>query len=259
MTTQPNLLPVETFNIIVWCWIAAAIIIFPFTLKLTAPYGRHSKSSWGPMISNNLAWIIMELPSLLIFSYFAIIKGSLSGLIEILASSMWVIHYFHRAVIFPFRIKTKGKKMPISIMFFAIFFNSVNGFLNGYWVGNLVPDNVLTTGLIFRMVSGIIIFVVGFIINQYHDKILIGLRKSSNNEYKIPYGGLFRFVSCPNFLGEIIEWCGFLIFIWSLPAVSFVIWTIANLLPRALDHHKWYRKTFSDYPVKRRAIIPYLI
>jgi len=45
---------------------------------------------------------------------------------------------------------------------------------------------------------------------------------------------------------------------WSLPALSFAIWTAANLGPRARTHHRWYQQTFADYPPERRALIPKL-
>jgi len=34
---------------------------------------------------------------------------------------------------------------------------------------------------------------------------------------------------------------------------------MANLVPRAMAHHRWYRETFKDYPEGRRALIPYLL
>jgi hypothetical protein len=43
---------------------------------------------------------------------------------------------------------------------------------------------------------------------------------------------------------------------WNLPALSFAVWTAANLIPRAISHHAWYRRTFADYPRDRRAVIP---
>jgi len=60
-------------------------------------------------------------------------------------------------------------------------------------------------------------------------------------------------------LGEIIEWIGFAMMAWNLAALSFAIWTIVNLLPRAIDHHKWYRRYFAGYPEKRKAIIPFIL
>ena len=71
-------------------------------------------------------------------------------------------------------------------------------------------------------------------------------------------GGAFELVSCPNYLGEILEWCGWALATWSWPGLAFALYTIANLAPRAVTHHRWYRETFPDYPPKRRALVPYL-
>jgi len=46
---------------------------------------------------------------------------------------------------------------------------------------------------------------------------------------------------------------------WSMPAVAFAVWTLVNLMPRALHHHQWYRETFSDYPPDRKALIPFVL
>ena len=106
---------------------------------------------------------------------------------------------------------------------------------------------------------GALVFVTGVIINLQSDHILISLRKGNEKGYKIPYGGLFKYISCPNHFGEMVEWIGFAIMAWSLPAFSFALWTIANLLPRAMSHHRWYKAYFEDYPKSRRAAIPFLV
>lgn len=250
---------IDTFNIIVYSWIGIGIIVFPVLLKVTAPYGRHTKANWGPMIDNRLGWFIMELPALVVFSYFMLSGQNISGYLVFIFFVLWFIHYFHRAVIFPLRIRTKRKKMPVLIMTFAVFFNLVNGFINGYWLGVLsggYPDSWASDP---RFIAGIVLFVAGFVINQYHDKILLGLRKKSNGAYQVPYGGLFRYVSCPNFFGEIVEWGGFALMTWSMPTFSFFLWTFVNLVPRALDHHKWYKQHFDDYPRERKAVIPFIL
>ena len=111
-----------------------------------------------------------------------------------------------------------------------------------------------------RFIIGGIVFVAGFVINQVADKELISLRKDGSKDYFIPNGGLFNYISCPNFFGEIIEWSGFAIMAWNLPALSFAVWTAANLIPRALDHHKWYKSYFKkEYPESRKAVIPFLL
>lgn len=253
------MITLEKFNLLVWIWIGIALIAFPVLLKIPQPYGRHTKSNWGPMINNRLGWAFMELPALFVFALCVYFTDSWYNLTLVVAAFLWFLHYFHRAVIFPLRLKTKGKKMPLVIMFSAIFFNVVNGFINGYWLLRFVPEDKIEISTDIRIIIGTAVFFTGFLINLHHDGLLINLRKASDTGYSIPEGGLFKFVSCPNFLGEIIAWIGFFIVTLSLPALAFLIWTLVNLIPRALDHHKWYRNEFPDYPAKRKALIPFLL
>jgi 3-oxo-5-alpha-steroid 4-dehydrogenase 1 len=105
---------------------------------------------------------------------------------------------------------------------------------------------------------GLGFFISGFFINKKSDNILIALRKEQDG-YQIPQKGLFKYVSCPNHFGEIMEWIGFAIIAWNIAALSFAVWTICNLLPRALNHHAWYKETFENYPKNRKALIPYIL
>ena len=75
----------------------------------------------------------------------------------------------------------------------------------------------------------------------------------------MPRGGLFRYVSCPNYLGEILEWLGWAVATWSLAGLAFAVFTLSNLGPRAFSHHRWYQERFPDYPPERRALLPFLL
>jgi hypothetical protein len=240
-------------------WVIIAILVFPVLLKFTAPYGRHASPKWGPMISNRIGWMIYELPSLIIFIVLMLTGGKVFSQPLWIFFSIWTIHYVNRAIIFPLRTHTKGKKVPLMIVFSAIFFNFINAGLNGYWLGYVGPDYPDFWLTDPRFIIGAMVFIAGFLINQFADKKLIGLRKGGKQGYFIPRGGLFNYISCPNFFGEIVEWTGFAIMAWNMPAVSFAVWTAANLLPRALAHHKWYRGYFKDYPKGRKAVIPYIL
>ena len=169
--------------------------------------------------------------------------------------SIWVIHYINRSIIFPLRIN-KSSEIPISVILSAIFFNIINGFTNGFYLGNLAS---FTNDYIYNLnfILGLILFVLGVLINITADNILINIR-NENKGYQIPQGKLYNFISCPNYLGEMIEWVGFAIMCWSIPSLLFAIWTIANLLPRAISQHKWYKDKF-DYPSNRKAIIPFIL
>ena len=67
---------------------------------------------------------------------------------------------------------------------------------------------------------------------------------------------MFNYISCPNHFGEIIEWFGFAIMTWSLPGLSFAIWTVCNLLPRAIHHHAWYKQSLLITRIKGKSSSP---
>ncbi len=149
--------------------------------------------------------------------------------------------------------------MPLIIAIFAIFFNLINGFINGYYFGTVSEGYGVEWLYDIRFIAGGFLFILGMAINLRSDNVLLALRQSAKNGYSIPTGGLFRYISCPNFFGEILEWTGFAIMTWSPAALAFAIWTVVNLVPRALDHHRWYREKFSDYPPERKAVIPFIV
>ncbi|AZQ61250.1 hypothetical protein EI427_03145 [Flammeovirga pectinis] len=248
----------DTFENIGWVWILIAIITFCslFFGKVTAPFGRHTRSDWGPMIANSWGWFWMEIISpigLWIGFYIAndgVFTVSIQALIGMIA---WTVHYINRTFIFPFRMPNKKKKMPVIIMGSAIFFNSINGTLNGYFLGH---DWVFQSD--YLMYFGILLFSIGMFINIKSDNILLGLRKPGETHYVVPNKYLFKKICSPNLFGEIIEWVGFLCIAPSVASLSFLIWTLANLMPRARDHYNWYIKTFRDYPKDRYVLFPFI-
>lgn len=234
-------------------------LTFLLLLFVTAPYGRHSRKDWGPSIPNRVGWILMELPSLLAFTMsFLLGPGGVQPLTWIFFA-LYVWHYGNRSLVWPLRTRTSGKQMPLVIALLAVCFNLVNGFINGYYFSAFprIYDWSWLSDL--RFILGMFLFAGGAFINWWSDQILLNLRKGGKKGYFIPRGGLFRWVSCPNFLGEIIQWFGFALMTWSPAALAFALWTLFNLLPRGLDHHKWYRSHFSDYPSERKAVIPFLV
>lgn len=247
----------ETFQNLVYLWMATGAFVFLLLLKVTAPYGRHSSSKWGPQVNNRLGWILMEAPGMILLLLFVLTGAHRQNAMSWTLISFYLFHYVNRTFVFPFRLRTKAKKMPLLIMVLAIFFNLVNGTLIGYYFANFAQytANELIGA---RFIAGAVLFSWGVYINWDYDNRLIHLRKPGETGYKLPEGGLFGFVSCPNHLGEIIEWTGFAIMCWNLAAVSFLVWTVANLIPRALSHHKWYRQQFVNYPARRKAIFPFL-
>ncbi len=247
------------FNTIVWAWIALAIVMVPPQLMVTAPYGRHMRPGWGPSVPAQLGWMVMEGVSPVVFAALFLAGATPKTAPMWVFFAAWMAHYVNRSLIFPLRARMKGRQMPAVIAGGGVIFNTVNAGLNGAFLGIVsapYPVDWLTDT---RFHIGIAVFLIGATINHRADDRLLALRRPGGPDYAVPKGGLFRYVSCPNHLGEIVEWCGFAVMCWNLPALSFAVWTAANLIPRALSHHRWYRERFPDYPKERRAVIPFVL
>jgi len=244
-----------TFNYYIFIWMGLAAIVFIINLNIVAPYGRHSSKKWGMLVNTRLAWVLMEAPVLILVTYLFLTGMVNHGITSWIIYGAFALHYFHRTFIYPFRIKNGKKNMPLLIMLMAILFNCVNGFFIGYYLGNYASyGNEWLTSIYF--ISGSLLFVTGMFINWKSDNMLISLRRQGGERYQIPHGFLFAKISCPNHFGELVEWFGYALMSFNLPALSFAIWTAANLIPRSLAHHRWYLSQFDRYPKERNAIIP---
>lgn len=107
-------------------------------------------------------------------------------------------------------------------------------------------------------VLGIILFIVGEIGNFYHHLILARLRRDTK-EYIIPQGGLFKYVSCPHYLFEIIAWIGIFFTSRQLFALLALIGICGYLVARSLKTLRWYQEKFTDYPKSHKALIPFVL
>lgn len=240
-------------------WIGVAVGTFFLLLFVTAPYGRHTRKGWGPAIPAKVGWILMEAVAPLAFIYF-FLKGNKSpNPVTVLFLGLFLLHYINRSFIYPFRMKNFDRPMALTVIVMGIFFNSVNGLINGRYLNIFAARYTPGWLLDFRFITGAVLFLLGMAINLHSDGILRSLRAESDSGYKIPQRGAFQLVSCGNYLGELVEWIGWAFMTWSLAGVTFAIWTAANLVPRALAHHHWYQSQFPDYPQKRKAIIPYIL
>uniref|UniRef100_A0A0B6Z3K1 3-oxo-5alpha-steroid 4-dehydrogenase (NADP(+)) n=1 Tax=Arion vulgaris TaxID=1028688 RepID=A0A0B6Z3K1_9EUPU len=243
-----------SYMFLIW----AALVVLTLT-QTTAPYGRYSRQGWGILIPGRFAWAVQELPSLcvpLLLLFFTDCP-KVNNNLNLFAVGLFLLHYFHRSLVFAFLIRG-GKSTPLVPFLLAIFFCSLNGYIQtGYllkyvsleWTPQTYP----------RIITGTTLFFLGMAINIHSDSILRNLRKEGESNYKIPYGGMFTYVSGANFFGEILEWFGFAILSWTLPAFSFAVFTMFNIGPRAVQHHRWYKEKFDDYPKDRKALIPFVL
>ena len=139
---------------------------FIVLLKVKAPYGKFVNQGWGPSISFKWGWILQEIISPISFSFFFLWTIQEKGFVVWIFFIIWNLHYINRSIIFPLRKKEHKNtpKCPVVIILSAIFFNLINGFINGYFLGKIAQYN-FDYILSFNFIFGILILIIGIIIN----------------------------------------------------------------------------------------------
>ncbi|KAJ2851262.1 hypothetical protein IWW36_001283 [Coemansia brasiliensis] len=264
----------EIFDAMLQGFQLLSLMVAGALMVVGSPYGSQTQYQGMLAVDGKLAWILMELVSpLALLSLYAWPLLSIKHFAEYTFSDflvcLWLVHYVHRAVIYPLRQPSR-KPMHLGIMLSAVAFNMLNGYLNGRWLAQYAPEELQAKSMEFawlhlnQVLWGLLLFVAGMAGNIYHDNILMNIRlcrktKRGHSIYSVPQGGLFQVVSCPHFLCEIVEWFGFAVLSGSPAAWTFWLNVVCNLVPRAYFIHKWYQATFADYPQNRKAIVPYLL
>lgn len=236
-------------------FLAAPVTLLALTVS-TAPYGRHARPGFGPALPARLGWVVMEAPAALVYASVAWVGPHRGELVPALLSAAWLAHYLHRAFVYPLRMRPSAE-VPALVVAMGAAFNVVNGALNAWWVTTLAgyPGSWATHP---AFAAGMGTFGVGYALNRWSDAVLRDLRGSGRTGYSVPRGGPYTWVSCPNYLGELVMWAGFALAAASPAGLAFVVFTAANLGPRAASHHRWYRATFPDYPPERKALVPFV-
>ena len=176
---------------------------------------------------------------------------------KILFMIPFLIHHFHRCVIYPFLMK--GSTIQAFVAIFGTVYGMFNSYLQNKYVLSL-SNSPMSSLSMLRYAVGITIFFIGLFINLQADYSLIKLSKNrKKGQYIIPRGFMFEYISSPNFFGETVEWLGYAICVWTLCGWVLFIQTFFTLIPRGTNRHQYYKKKFSDYPPNRKAVIPFIL
>ncbi len=240
---------------------ALAAVVFVSLYFTEAGYGIFISPKWGPAISNKLAWILMESPVFLVMLLCWLQSERVTETVPLIFLLLFELHYFRRSFIFPLKIRGNGK-MPIAIMLMGVCFNLLNACMQGGWIFYVSPSGLYSTAWLSRPCFwvGCLLFFGGMFINISSDHIIRNLRKEGDTNHYLPQGGLFNQVTSAHYFGEIVEWTGFAILTWSWAGVVFVLWTAANLVPRANAiyhrYQEWFPEEMKQKQLKR--IFPFI-
>lgn len=235
------------------------------SIFVPAPYGRFTSRKGGFSLNPRLGWFLMELPATLSFLFFFFRGPNWRQPVPFLFCLIWLLHYSNRGFLFPYLMRVpKGTRSGFGLLVVASGWvvTTVHGYLNGAYFstfGKYSVDWVTDP----RFLVGFSIYAVSLVLNVHSDAIIRNLRSEEEvaqrkKVYRIPRGGLFRWVTSPQYLTELTAWAGFAIFTWSPGGLFILGVSMANLIPRALVTHRWYHKRFENYPKERKALVPFL-
>jgi 3-oxo-5-alpha-steroid 4-dehydrogenase 1 len=243
-----------------------AVVVFVISWFLPSPYGRFASSRLGVSVGPRLGWFLMELPATLSFLFFFATGPRRADVVPLVFLFMWLVHYANRGFVFPLKMRVaRGDRASFSLVvivtgwavtslhgyFHAAFFTRLGGHYTTAWL--LDP----------RFIAGLVLYYTCYVLTLHSESIIRNLRTpeevaAGTKSYRIPRGGLFRWVTSPCYLTELGAWAGFALCTWSLAGVFIFLISTANLVPRAFATHRWYRERFRDYPPERKALIPYV-
>lgn len=251
----------EHFNLLLLIMSALAVVVFVCLFFVDAGYGKFYTRKWGPAISNRTGWVLMESPVFIAMLVLCLCSERREDPIRLLFLIIFEIHYFHRAFIFPSRIKSESK-MPFSIIAMGMVFNTLNAIMQGGWLFYVSPAGYYDGAWLLspQFIVGLLVFAAGMAINIQSDNIIRNLRKPGDTRHYLPKGGMFKYVTSANYFGEFMEWVGFAVLTWSWAGAVFALWTFANLCPRAARIYDRYRSEFADEfdEKKLKRIIPFI-
>ena len=262
---------IDFFYDLLFIMFLVGLVVFVSLYFVDAGYGKMRSDKWGPSMNNKVGWLLMECPVFFVVLYeyfksFSMYNGVTMNAPYWVFFLIFEFHYFQRSFVFPFLLKGKSK-MPFAIMIMSVIWNLINGYIQGYFLFHIAPNDPTYSHLYTsewltdpRFILGTLIFFTGWIINMHSDHVIRHLRQPGDTNHYLPKKGMYRYVTSANYLGEITEWLGFAILTWSLAGLLFFWFSCCNLVPRANSiYHKYEEEFPAEFNRKKlKRIIPFI-
>ncbi|CAN8061697.1 unnamed protein product [Agarophyton chilense] len=225
----------------------------------------------GPQILWKTVFVVEYLGPLLLYPLFYIQPSWIYGSsyppvspeareVQLAALIAWTFHYAKREFETLFIHRFSHATMPLR----NLFKNSSYYWGFAAYVAYFVNHPLYTPPSVGQMVVGMSIFYLMEFGNFGAHWTLRMLRPPGTKVRKIPRGGLFEFVSCPNYTMEIMSWLGFNIMTKTIPGILFMLAGAFQMLVWAQGKHRRYKKEFDGkgnrplYPPNRKILIPFI-
>ncbi|CAO3642869.1 unnamed protein product [Cunninghamella echinulata] len=197
------------------------------------------------MVPSRLGMLVIYIPSLIV-CLISLFSWSSSQPIHVqLVSFFSSLHFLKRLYEVLFVHRYSGQSVLQHNI--IISFSYVGFSICQLYFTSLVPSHALNQS---EMKLGMCLFFLGEGLNHYHHCILSNLRSGESKEYKIPTGGLFKYIWCPHYLGEIISFIAMTFLSQHILVFIFQLSSAAYLAVRAYNTKLWYHQRFKSIPRK---------
>jgi 3-oxo-5-alpha-steroid 4-dehydrogenase 1 len=256
-----------TYDTVLAAALGLAALVSLAAPLVASPYGRFASTRFGVAVDPRLGWLLMELPASVAFPLAYFSGPHRFEPVPLVILGVWAVHYANRGFFFPLSIRSpRGDKASFSLFVVAMgwIVTILHGWLNGAFASRFGAHLTASWLRDPRFLAGLLLWATSFVLNLHSDAVIRRLRTKEEaaqgqKVYRVPQGGLFRWVTSPSYLTELGCWAGFALATWSLAGVFILSVSAANLVPRALATHRWYRTRFPDYPAGRKALIPFVL
>ena len=178
-----------------------------------------------------------------------------------LVAIMFTVHFLKRELETMYVHRFGNDTMPVT----NIFKNSGYYWMFAFWIAHASLHPLYTVPpSVSQRYAGVGIFVFSELMNLKAHLDLRNLRPAGTRVRKVPRGILFKYISCPNYLFEILAWVGFTMASQSVAAAAFTVVGAAQMTVWAIQKHKRYLREFDGiegrelYPRSRKILIPFL-
>jgi 3-oxo-5-alpha-steroid 4-dehydrogenase 1 len=255
-----------TFDLALTCAFAIFVITVAASFFVVTPYGRFADNRFGIALDPRVGWFLMELPATVAFYITYFRSEHRMEPFPLFVLFLWTVHYANRGFLMPLFMRVpKGQKQSFGLLVVVVGWavTSLHGYLNATWVTELFPVRSAAWFSDPRFIVGALLYYGGLAANLHADHIVRNLRtrdevERGERKYRIPEGGLFRYVTNASYFAELVFWVGFAILTWSPAGIFIIAISAANLVPRAIATQKWYHERFPDYPKDRKIILPFV-
>ena len=173
---------------------------------------------------------------------------------------MIVAHFIKRELETLFVHRFSANTMPLRNLFKNCFFYwTLAGLLAAYTI--YAPDSAAARAdQPLVDMAGVLLYLFGQTNNALVHWYLSTLRSRGGTERGIPLGYGFSLVTCPNYLFEILAWCGVVVAARSWACALFITVGGWQMYHWARDRERAYRAEFGDrYKQKRYVLLPGLL